>query len=383
MEYTISFDASLKIKKGQEKGYINHLARDVFDNENGYSLQHSNENINSKLTNENQTFVNDGNGGFKEMESIKEATDYLDERLDTVKKKLRKDAVIARPLIVQLDKEYVEKHGEDGVINGLNYAFDWVTTEFGVDNIVCASLHMDETNPHMHIMFTPVTEDGRLSQKDWFKSPATLRKQHDDLRKHMQDNGYNATNQRVTGGRKGLPIDEFKTFMTMQDKITEMVDKELELVGKEKALKERSKALLESRQVLSRDRSALSKDKIDIVRRKKALNARETDLEERSKDIDTLASEISLKGKKAAQRVIDEARKRAKQVEEEAKERAKQMEEEAKERAEAIEEHAKMEAKRLRTGAKAIGRKVDKIADKANEIQQSDRGRQAERFFGL
>lgn len=344
MDYTISFDASLKIKKGQEKGYINHLARDVFDNENGYSLQHSNENINSKLTNENQTFVNDGNGGFKEMESIKEATDYLDERLGTVKKKLRKDAVIARPLIVQLDKEYVEKHGEDGVINGLNYAFDWVTTEFGVDNIVCASLHMDETNPHMHIMFTPVTEDGRLSQTDWFKSPATLRKQHDDLRKHMQDNGYNATNQRVTGGRKGLPITEYKAFMSMSDKITKIVDRELELEDKEIALK-----------------------------------GRKTDLEERNKDIDALALKIELNAKEKAQRVIDEAQS----VADETRKRAEATLREAQERAEAIEEHAKMEAKRLRAGAMATGRKTDKIANDASEMtQQSKRGRDAEMLFG-
>ena len=327
MEYTISFDASLKIKKGQEKGYINHLARDVFDKENGYSLQHSNENINSKLTSENQTFVNDGNGGFKEMESIKEATDYLDKRLGTVKKKLRKDAVIARPLIVQLDKEYVKKHGETGVINGLNYAFDWVVTEFGVDNIVCASLHMDETNPHMHIMFTPVTEDGRLSQKDWFKNPATLRKQHDDLRKHMQDNGYNATNQRVTGGRKGLPIDEFKTFMTMQDKITELVDRELELVDKEIALK-----------------------------------GRKIDLEQRTKELDTLALEIELKAKEKAQKVIEEAQR-------EAQARLR----EANQRAEAIEEHAKEEAKRLRRGAIARGQETAKVTGYANEMTQRDK----------
>ncbi|NMA84874.1 MAG: hypothetical protein GX962_13545 [Epulopiscium sp.] len=337
MEYTISFDASLKIKKGQEKGYINHLARDVFDKENGYSLQHSNENINSKLTNENQTFVNDGNGGFKEMESIKEATDYLDKRLGTVKKKLRKDAVIARPLVIQLDKAYVEKYGESGVINGLNYAFDWVTTEFGVDNIVCASLHMDETNPHMHIMFTPVTEDGRLSQTDWFKSPATLRKQHDDLRKHMQDNDYNATNQRVTGGRKGLPITEYKMFMTMQDKITELVDRELELVDKEIALK-----------------------------------GRKIDLDERTKELDTLALEIELKGKEKAQRVVDEAEKRAEAILRDAQQRADD-----------IEEKAKMDAKRLRAGATALGNKTNNIANNANEmIQQSKRGRDAEMRFG-
>lgn len=344
MDYTISFDASLKVKKGQEKGYINHLARDVFDKENGYSLQHSNENINSKLTNENQTFVNNGNGTFKDMESINEAIDYLDERLSTVKRNLRKDAVIARPLIFQLDSEYIKTHSKDDIANSFNSMLGWAANEFGIDNLVCGSIHMDETNPHMHLMFTPVTEDGRLAQKDWFKNPATLKKQHNDFRKHMQNNGYNATNERVTGCRKGLPIDEYKMFMSMSDKITEIVDRELELVDKEMALKDRFRDL-------SKRSGDLSKGKIDLVKRKRALKDRETDLDERTKDIDTLASEIKLKGKEEAQSIIDEARKRA----------------------EAIEEHAKMEAKRLRAGAKAMGRETDKIANNANEMTQRDK----------
>ena len=346
MDYTISFDASLKIKKGQEKGYINHLARDVFDNENGYSLQHGNDKINKDLTNQNQTFVNDGNGSFKDMKSISEATDYLDERLSTVKKKLRKDAVIARPLIFQLDSEYVKTHSEDEVFDRFNNMLDWAANEFGIDNLVCGSLHMDETNPHLHLMFTPVTEDGRLSQTDWFKSPATLKKQHDAFRKHMQDNDYNATNQRTTGGRKGLPIAEYKAFMSMSDKITEIVDRELELGDKEMALK-----------------------------------GRKIDLEERNRHLDTLALEIKLNAEKEAQRVIDEAQ----EVRDEAKRRLVQAEatlKDAQERAEDIKEKAEMDAKRLRTGARATGRKVDNIASNTKEMQRSKRARDAEMRFG-
>ena len=36
---------------------------------------------------------------------------------------------------------------------------------FGKENIVRFTLHMDERTPHIHCVFVPITEDGRLSAK--------------------------------------------------------------------------------------------------------------------------------------------------------------------------------------------------------------------------
>ena len=38
----------------------------------------------------------------------------------------------------------------------------------GIENVINATVHMDEATPHMHLGIVPVTEDGRLSAKDIF-----------------------------------------------------------------------------------------------------------------------------------------------------------------------------------------------------------------------
>lgn len=52
---------------------------------------------------------------------------------------------------------------------------------FGEDNITYAVLHMDEYSPHIHAMVTPITNDGRLSARDW-----DLWKKEEMSKKHQQ-----------------------------------------------------------------------------------------------------------------------------------------------------------------------------------------------------
>ena len=45
-------------------------------------------------------------------------------------------------------------------------AFDFMAEKIGKENIIAATVHMDETTPHMHLSFCPITADKRLSAKD-------------------------------------------------------------------------------------------------------------------------------------------------------------------------------------------------------------------------
>lgn len=38
--------------------------------------------------------------------------------------------------------------------------------EYGAENILYVTVHMDEKTPHMHFGVVPITEDGRLSVKE-------------------------------------------------------------------------------------------------------------------------------------------------------------------------------------------------------------------------
>jgi len=41
----------------------------------------------------------------------------------------------------------------------------FIKEEVGEQNIFAATVHMDEKTPHMHICFTPITVDDKLSAK--------------------------------------------------------------------------------------------------------------------------------------------------------------------------------------------------------------------------
>lgn len=221
----MTFDASLKVKRGggHVKGLVRHIARDA-DEADGFTFVHANENIDPDLTGLNWSFVNDGAGGFRRLRSFEgappsdELSNYLDTRLATVAATLRKDAVVMRPLILQLDPKWFEDHNPDWRRNGLNdeaqryteESLKWALEEFGHANVVGGSLHCDEVNPQLHVLVTPVTSDGRLSQKDFFKGPGDFKRQHKELRERMAAAGYDVEHKVTARSTEHLSSGEYQ-----------------------------------------------------------------------------------------------------------------------------------------------------------------------------
>ena len=56
----------------------------------------------------------------------------------------------------------------------------------GRGNIFSTVVHMDEKTPHLHLCFTPITEDGRLSAKEILGNRAQLSKWQDEFHAHMK-----------------------------------------------------------------------------------------------------------------------------------------------------------------------------------------------------
>jgi len=64
-------------------------------------------------------------------------------------------------------------------------AVDFLSRKIGRDNIFAAVVHMDEKTPHMHLCFTPITSDGRLSAKEIIGNRVSLSKWQDNFHAHM------------------------------------------------------------------------------------------------------------------------------------------------------------------------------------------------------
>lgn len=96
--------------------------------------------------------------------SIKEKLSNLVESSRTV----RKDAVVVCNFIVTSDNETMDALGADRQREFFQDSVKWFSDRYGADRVLNATVHMDETTPHLHIGVMPITQDGRLSAKAIF-----------------------------------------------------------------------------------------------------------------------------------------------------------------------------------------------------------------------
>lgn len=281
--YRVTFDASHKVKTGGGHGqsFLQHIARDI-DNANGVAKEHANPNIDPTRTHLNVTVVPDGAGGWVKPESIEAIADRLASRLATVKKEPRTDAVIMRPWVANLSPEWFAEHNPDWREVGLNEAAEaaydgmldqMVTEAGGPQNIVVASLHMDESLPQWQVGFTPVTDDGRLTQKPWFPSPTALREMGVRVRRAVAATGVAVDFKPSERSREHLSGNEFQRRADMLKGAVAEAIEDRALAATELAHLEASKADLDERE------SDLDATEATLDTRVASLEARRTNLD--------------------------------------------------------------------------------------------------------
>ena len=118
------------------------------------------------------------------------------------KKALRKDAVKALGAIMTGSHERMKAIEKDPQLfkrwKEANY--DFACKEFGKDNIVRFTLHMDEKTPHFHCVFVPLTPDGCLSAKNVMGNRAKLQSLQDKYAQVMQPFGlHRGISTQLTG----------------------------------------------------------------------------------------------------------------------------------------------------------------------------------------
>lgn len=126
--------------------------------------------------------------------SVKRRIEYAKKNGARIANKGQNDTVIARPLIVQLDEDSIRGHEDTWMWDVTTILEDM----FGVENILGFSVHKDETNPHLHVLFVPCYEqtkkDGTikctLSQNKFFTSPKQLAGMHKHIRNKLKAMGY-------------------------------------------------------------------------------------------------------------------------------------------------------------------------------------------------
>jgi len=89
-----------------------------------------------------------------------------DGRIEAAGCRTRKDSVRFVDTLITASPDFFKGKRREEIKAFFQTATDFLSKKIGKDNIFTAVVHMDERTPHMHLCFTPITEDGRLSAKD-------------------------------------------------------------------------------------------------------------------------------------------------------------------------------------------------------------------------
>ncbi|MCL4578358.1 MobV family relaxase [Staphylococcus aureus] len=175
MSYSIIRIAKVK-SKTNTKGIQKHVQR---QNKNYENLDIDLEN--SYL---NYDLVNDNLIDFNQKIDEKIEQNYKGER------KIRKDAVKHIDGLITSDNSFFEQLTPEETKMFFEHAKSFLEQEYGKDNLLYATVHMDELTPHMHYGVVPITEDGRLSAKEVLGNKKALTEFQDRFNEHINSCGY-------------------------------------------------------------------------------------------------------------------------------------------------------------------------------------------------
>jgi len=81
--------------------------------------------------------------------------------------KRRKDAVLCVEYVMTASPEWWKSASQQQQAEFFDRSSKWLADKYGAENVIVASVHRDETSPHMTAFVTPITRDGRLSAKEY------------------------------------------------------------------------------------------------------------------------------------------------------------------------------------------------------------------------
>jgi len=146
---------------------------------------------------------------------VKPTTSYKresDNRITAAGCRTRKDSIRFIDTLITASPEFFKGKKREEVKAFFQTAVDFLSRKIDKDNIFAATVHLDEKTPHMHLCFTPITNDGRLSAKDIIGNRVQLTKWQDDFFAHMVkqfpdlERGESASKT----GRRHIPTRVFK-----------------------------------------------------------------------------------------------------------------------------------------------------------------------------
>ena len=245
-----------KMKAVNLGGAYRHNER-IFENHSNKDIDTSRSHLNYELTERD-----------RELSYKSQIEDYINEN-KVSERAIRKDAVLCDEWIITSDKAFFEKLDQEKTRDFFETAKNYFAENYGEENIAYASVHLDESTPHMHMGVVPF-ENGKLSSKAMFDREE-LKKIQDELPKYMNEHGFDLQRGELNSEAKHKTVAEFK-----KDLATTEVQQELDRLNE--VLKEKYEELDKIELRASESLSELDKYKNDINALEDTKRALETEI---------------------------------------------------------------------------------------------------------
>ena len=363
--------SSISLHFEKHKGSTGGLQR---HNEREPGQRHSNKNIKPDRTKDNI---------FLKPKDDRTYGERVEDRLEAGyrgTKAVRKDAVKMVEATVQLGGD-ITKESEETQIEALKEAYEELKEMYGEENIISAVIHVDETTPHLHCDFVPLTKRGNLSAKDVIGDKKKMRRTQEKFLEAMQERVPRAKFARLEPEKAQFNGLDQKLYEKMTASIKEREDKlcdredyiedqEIKLENKEEQLNQLKETLeAKENEIRARERQ-VEKDEDGIVFDRDALMDKEQRLTERAQELREQEEAIAETANKLADKTrelnlraedLDGREEALKRAEGLAEARRAQELENARKEAEQIKEDAREEAK-------GIIARASEMVEKAKEV---------------
>lgn len=169
-----------------------------------------------------------------------------------LKGQIKKNSNIVCEYIITSDKEFFEEIGEEETKRYFETAYKFVANykNLGEQYIVSAKVHLDETTPHLHLVFLPVVHTldkksgkmiDKLSCSEFWKGKNSYKVLQDNFYKYMTRAGFELE-RGETEKNKHIPIEQLKQVTNYEiqefEKQSIKYEKELETDNIEELKKE-------------------------------------------------------------------------------------------------------------------------------------------------
>ena len=151
--------------------------------------QRENKNYNNKDINHENTYKNYDLINENKIDYSKKIEDRIHANYSG-KRAIRKDAIKHVDGLITSDNEFFNKLSEEETNQFFRDSLEFLEQEYGKENMLYATVHLDEKVPHMHFGFVPLTEDGRLSAKDKIGNKKQMTELQDRFNAHVNEKGY-------------------------------------------------------------------------------------------------------------------------------------------------------------------------------------------------